>query len=32
VHCRWQTLQAPIYTGDRDWLKLHIDADIKLIR
>lgn len=26
------TLQVPIYTGDRDWLKLHIDADIKLIR
>jgi len=26
------TLGVPIYTGDRDWLKLQVEADIKLIR
>lgn len=25
-------LNATIYTGDRDWLKLGVEADIKLIR
>lgn len=25
-------LRVPIYTGDRDWLKLDVEAQIKLIR